>query len=261
MDSWPPFVDTHAHFGRTVTRLPIREQTPEAYAESMPALNIASAFAVPVAGYDLTDGLAATVRLHDAVAHQCRDDPVRFPIGLAMVEPRLGIENATREVGRAMHELGLRGICVVPRLSGGPLGEGLLPALRILDEVRGMFLVHTDFDLRGPQFVAEQAAAFPRCAFVLSHAQRFPFAEVLPLQELDNVYADIAQNPSDQAMFDQAEALIAQYRSDRILWGSDSPYYSTSGAVDNFRRMRMPDVARERIASRNALDLIASLRQ
>jgi len=250
-------IDTHAHFGCTVTRLPIKQQSATSYVAGMQELGIEAAFAAPAAGYDMTDGMSATVRQNDSIAAQCRERADKFPVGLAILEPRLGVERGTSEVRRAVRELGLRGACVVPRLSGGPLGETVVPTLRILEEFGGMLLVHTD--LQAPQFVAKHADVFSNCVFVLSHAQRYPRRDVIRLADHENVYIDISQDPRDHRMRARVPGVIDAYRSDRILWGTDSPYYSPADAIQNLLQLATCDRVFQQVGRENALALQSRL--
>src|SRR5438445_9485753 len=112
-------VDVHAHIGRTVA-IGMKYGYVE-YIETMRAANIEKAVLSPMAGGRQADGVRDTMRENDAIAEAMRADPVRFPIGLAIVEVRHE-EKALKELERAFGELRLQGLMLHAMFSGFSMG-------------------------------------------------------------------------------------------------------------------------------------------
>src|SRR5690242_15141157 len=108
-----PYIDVHAHIGDTVDRTPPVGQSIEKFLGRMARSSIVAAIPSTAGGGPRERGIADVAVQNAALADACRRYPDRFPIGLALVEARMG-QPAADEIERAMDTGGLLGLMCHP---------------------------------------------------------------------------------------------------------------------------------------------------
>jgi predicted TIM-barrel fold metal-dependent hydrolase len=215
----------------------------------------------PAAGGPQARGALDTRAQNDTIAEACRRFPERFPIGLAILEVRHQ-QAAADEIARCMDEAGLHGLMVHPSLSASALGPELRPALEVVDARGGLALLHVGgggYEVRA----AAHAKQFKRTTFVMAHVsmrrEHFP-AAVEHLAGVENVWVDFAQHPAvDDETWDLA-AHVRHFGADRLLFGSDAPYYDWRRLQRQVEESRLDEATKDAIAWRNAESLIRRFR-
>jgi predicted TIM-barrel fold metal-dependent hydrolase len=256
-----PYVDVHAHIGDTINRAPPVGQTPEKYLARMAESGVIAAIPCPAAGGPLARGVLDTRDQNEVVAGMCRTQPDRFPLGLAIVEVRQ-LRAGVDEVERAMRDSGLAGFMCHPGISGHAMGPELSPALEVVDALGGVALLHVGgggCEARA----AAHAKQFTRTTFVMAHVsmrrEHFP-ASVQHLAGLENVWVDFAQHPAADDETWNLAAHVRHFGADRLLFGSDAPYYDWRSLQRQVEESSLEEATKDRIAWRNAVDLIRGFR-
>jgi predicted TIM-barrel fold metal-dependent hydrolase len=256
-----PYIDGHSHIGDTINRVPPCGQTPEKFLGRMAESGIIAALFCPAGGGPQARGVLDTRDQHTVIATACRRYPRRFPIGLAIFEMRQQ-QAGVDEIARAMDEDGLLGFMCHPSFSAHSLGPELEPALDVVDARGGIALLHA---MGGPTEaqIAAHARQFRRTTFIAVHvsmrAEQHRTA-IQALAGLENVWFDFAQHPaSADTSWDIAD-LVRGFGPERLLFGSDSPYYDHRLLQRQIEAAPLDDAIKDRIAWRNAADLIERFR-
>ena len=250
-----PYIDVHAHVGETINRVPPMVQTTEKYLARMADSSVHAAIPFPAAGYPLARGVLDLRAQHENIARACREHPTRFPIGLGVAEVRLQ-QAGVDELERAMRDDGLLGFMVHSGISGHALGEELFPLLEVVNARGGIAMLHVGE--RGPAArAAVYARRFQNTTFLMAHVstnERLFAAAVEHLSQLENVWVDFAQHPQEG---DFGIDRVAQaFPADRLLFGSDIPYYDYRILQRQLEAAPLSDDMKDRIAHRNAVALI-----
>jgi predicted TIM-barrel fold metal-dependent hydrolase len=252
-----PYIDVHAHIGDTINRAPPVGQTIEKYLARMADSSVYAAIPFPAAGYPLARGVADTRDQNEMIAAGCREHPSRFPIGLGVAEVRL-LQAGVDELERAMRDDGLLGFMVHCGISGHALGEELYPWLEVVDARGGIAMIHVGE--RGPAArAAVYARRFKNTTFLMAHVstnRRLYQQAVEHLARLDNVWADFAQHPQESAPPFGVEHVVEGFGAGRLLFGSDIPYYDYRIVQRQIESAPLSEDVKDRIAYRNAVDLI-----
>lgn len=252
-----PYVDVHVHLGSTINRAPPVGQTAEKYLARMAQSGVVAGIGCPAAGGPQARGVLDTRDQNEAVAGACRAYPDRFPLGLAIVEVR-HLQAGVDEIERAMRDDGLAGFMCHSGISGHAMGPELYPALEIVDGRGGIVLLHvggSGTEVRA----AAHARRFRRTTFIMAHVsmraeQHRAAAE--HLAGLENVWADFAQHPVDADASWSIPDLVNRFGPDRLLFGSDAPYYDYRLLQRQIESAPVGDDIKDGIAWRNAVDLI-----
>ena len=254
-----PVIDVHAHIGRTVWTG--QGQTFSAYLETMRAANIDQAILSPVAGGRAADGARDTMRENDAIAEAMREEPLRFPVGLATVEVRHE-ELALLELERALDTLGLHGVAFHAMFSGFVVGAGgvLDPLLELADQREALCLMHAmpeagAFSMESPRAIGELAERYPRVTFIMGHPAISADERAVAVEAAagrENVYLDLAYQASSETV----EVLVRALGAERVLFGSDAPFCDPLPTIRSVAAARVSDDAKERILGGNARELI-----
>ncbi len=252
-----PYIDVHAHIGDTVNRTPPVGQTPEKYLARMSESSCIAAIPCPAAGGPQARGVLDTRDQNELVAGMCRTHPDRFPIGLGIVEVR-HLQAGADELERSMRDGGLHGFMIHPGISGHAMGPELSPFLEVVDARGGVVLLHVGGGGYEPR-AAAHARHFKNTIFIMAHVSmrkdHFPNA-VQHLAKLDNVWVDFAQHPTaDDETWDIA-AHVRHFGPDRLLFGSDSPYYDHRLLQQQVEAAAISEEVKDNIAWRNATELI-----
>jgi predicted TIM-barrel fold metal-dependent hydrolase len=243
------------HVGQTINRVPPMIQTPEKQLARMAESSVHAAITFPAAGYSLARGVVDTRAQHETIAGACREHPAHFPIGLGVAEVRLE-QAGVDELERAMRDDGLLGFMVHSGISGHALGEELFPLLEVVDARGGIAMIHVGE--RGPASrAALYARRFKRTTFLMAHVsttERLFAAAVEHLSQPENVWVDFAQHPQEGAF--GVERVARGFPADRLLFGSDIPYYDYRILQRQIEAADLSEEMKDRIAHRNAVALI-----
>ncbi|MGB3910069.1 MAG: amidohydrolase family protein [Pseudolysinimonas sp.] len=245
-------IDVHAHVGKTVANN--IGQTVDELIGRMDAAAVSEALLSPAAADRQVEGIVDTRRMNDVVAAAVRDHPDRFPTGFGLVEPRHE-EHAVRELIRILDELGLAGIAVHPTLEGYYLDTPLRvdPLWEILDDRRAICLMHSSPDPGSGESAAAVrtvVSRFPNVTTFLGHAflsaqQKAEAIEIV--RDFPHVYFDIAYQ-SDPAL---TEELVAAVGSDRVVFGSDTPFYDLGDVHRSVLAADIPETAKDDVLFAN----------
>lgn len=250
-------IDVHAHIGHTITS-DIGQTVPD-WIALMRASGVDQAILSVAAGGLQDEGIVSTRRANDTIAAAVAEHPELFPVGLASVEVRHGAA-ALAEVRRAFDELGLVGLAFHATFEGFTVASAAFDAvLAATGDRRGLVLLHSTPDAKAsPAAIAQVAARYPGLTFVLGHpvfteGQR---AEaVRAVLDTPNVHLDVAYQ-ADPAT---TEFFVRELGAQRVLFGSDAPFFAPGEVIASIESADITDADRDAIFSGNARALIDSL--
>jgi predicted TIM-barrel fold metal-dependent hydrolase len=250
-------MDAHSHIGTTITSGV--GQTTEQWLAAMDAAAIQQSIISVAAGGLQADGLADTRRMNDTIAAAVRQRPDRFPMGLAAIEVRHG-EAGHAEVRRARDELGLKGMVFHATFEGFSVDSPAFAAvLSSWGNRPGLILLHSTPDGRAnPNAIAKVAAAFPHLTFQLGHpvfTQDQRAQAIAQTRAHSNVLVDLAYQ-ADPAI---CAELVNGLGAERVLYGSDAPYFSPQQVIASIKAAGLSEADQRKIFSGNAQALIAGL--
>ena len=186
---------------------------------------------------------------NDYVAAYVATDPQRL-IGYASLDPTDG--GAVAELERAVQELGLRGLKLVPTYQGyHPLDERALPVYRRAEELGVPVTFHfgttphplAELEYARPIHVDELARSFPGLRIVIAHVAHPWEAEALVVcRKHPHVYADVSALVYRPFQLYHTLRLASEYGVDgKLLLGSDFPWLTTADEIAGLRRLCEPD--------------------
>jgi predicted TIM-barrel fold metal-dependent hydrolase len=254
-------IDVHAHLGKSVSIRKgevggVVETTPEHLIKLMSLAKIDKAIISPIPGYPRPRGQKDTMEQNDLVANAVQKYPEKFPCGLGTVEPRDG-EACLDEVDRIFKDLGLKGLMFHHLFQGIYLDHPIMFAiLKKASVYHPVVEVHVKEGslLESPWRVARVAKAYPGIKFIMAH----PAIDVQDLAcSMDvalnhkNVYLDTCIWHHHLSPLETAVETIG---ADRILFGSDLPYYEGESLdLAMVKNAKIPEEAKELILSKNAI--------
>ena len=255
-----PYFDVHCHIGMTVSRAPVIGQSVGRCLARMASANVIGAIPCPTGGGPQARGVLDTRAQHETVANACRLYPKRFPIGLGNVEVRheqAGVD----ELDRAMQEDGLVGFMCHPGLSGHSLGGELHAFLEVVAMHDGLCLLHQAGSTRN---IAAYAKRFPSVTFIIGHVSMSKAGHLDAIEQCgtcENIWFDVAQKPEGADESWDLVHLVNNLGSDRIMFGSDLPYYDFRFVQNQIETARLDEKIKERIAYQNAVRLVQRFRE
>ncbi len=255
-----PYFDVHCHIGMTVSRAPVVGQSVGRCLARMASANVIGAIPCPTAGGPQANGVLDTRAQNETIANACRTHPERFPIGLGIVEVRheqAGVD----ELARAMQEDGLVGFACHPGLSGHSLGGELHAFLEVVAMHDGLCLLHQAGSTRN---IAAYAKRFPTITFIIGHVSMNKAGHLDAIEQCgtcENVWFDVAQKPEGADESWDLVHLVNNLGSDRLMFGSDLPYYDFRLVQNQIETARLDDAIKERIAYQNAVRLVQQFRE
>lgn len=208
---------------------------------------------------------------NDRVAHIIERNPGAFACGFASVDPRDGMK-AVREIDRAYHELGLRGVVFEPGfLRISPTDALCYPIYAKCVELGIPVGLHTgiNFSSHGPidngrPILADRVACdFPELLLICHHGGwPWPHEAVAVAWKHKNVYLEFgAISPKYQASGagggwgDIAHFMDTVLR-ERVLFGTDWPMLRYDRALDELETLGLRPEAREAYLGGNAQRLL-----
>lgn len=211
---------------------------------------------------------------NDYVAEYCATDPDRL-FGFASVDPN--DLNCVTEFETAIRELKLKGLKL------GPIYQNFYPDAKEhfalyakADELNVPILWHqgTSFvpegylDASRPALLDPIARAFPNLKMIVAHMGHPWVDECISLvRKHPNMYMDLSALGSRPWQFYNAMVSAIEYGvQDKILFGSDYPFFTTQQTLDSFRRIndltegtklpRVPEEVIEAIIHRDTPSLL-----
>jgi len=255
-----PYFDVHCHIGMTVSRAPVVGQSTGKCLARMASAGVIGAIPCPTAGSPQARGVLDTRTQHKTIANACKLHPERFPIGLGIAEVRheqAGVD----ELERAMQEDGLVGFMCHPGLSGHSLGGELHGFLEIVAMYNGLCLLHQAGSTRN---IATYAKRFPSVTFIIGHVSMNKaghFDAIEQCGKSENIWFDVAQKPEGTDASWDLTHLINNLDNDRVMFGSDLPYYDFRLVQAQIESAQLDDETKERIAYQNAVRLVQQFRE
>ena len=254
-----PYFDVHCHIGMTVSRAPVIGQSVGRCLARMAAADVIGAIPCPTAGGPQARGVLDTRTQHETIANACKRYPHRFPIGLGIAEVRheqAGVD----ELERAMQQDGLVGFMCHPALSGHSLGAELHGFLEVVAMHNGLCLLHQAGSTAN---IAAYARRFPAITFIIGHVSMNKAGHLDAISHCgpcENVWFDVAQKPENADESWDLVHLVNHLGNDRLMFGSDLPYYDFRLVQAQIQSARLDDETKERIAYRNAVRLVQKFR-
>ncbi len=250
-----PYFDVHCHIGMTVSRAPVVGQSVGRCLARMASAGVIGAIPCPTGGSPQARGVLDTRAQHETIANACKSYPDRFPIGLGIAEVRheqAGVD----ELERAIQEDGLVGFMCHPGLSGHSLGGELYAFLEVVAMHNGLCLLHQS---GSTQNIAAYAKRFPSVTFIIGHVSMNKAGHLDAIEQCgksENVWFDVAQKPEDADVSWDLVHLINNLGNDRVMFGSDLPYYDFRLVQAQVESAQLDDETKERIAYGNAVRLV-----
>ena len=167
-------------------------------------------------------------------------------------------ENILEETEHIL-SLGLKGIKLHPDTQQFNTDDKRL--FEVFDYIQGKLplLVHCGdkrFDFSHPRRLKNVIDNFPHLQVIAAHLGGWSlFDEAFELLKDENCYLDI----SSTMMFlppEQVEYYIHGYGAERILFGTDFPLWDPEQEVASFKKLRLTTEEFERIANKNALEIL-----
>ena len=254
-----PYFDVHCHIGMTVSRAPVVGQGVGKCLARMASAGVISAIPCPTAGGPQALGVLDTRKQNEVIARACRKNPDRFPIGLGIVEVRheqAGVD----ELDRAMQDDGLVGFVCHPALSGHSLRGELYAFLEVVAMHNGLCLLH---QAGSTQNIAAYAQRFPTITFIIGHVSMNKAGHLDAIAQCgkqENIWFDVAQKPEGADESWDLVHLVNHISKDRIMFGSDLPYYDFRLVQAQIETAHIDDETKERIAYQNAVRLVQQFR-
>ncbi len=244
------YIDVHCHIGTTITYDPAVGQTTGRCLARMASAGVVAAVIGPTAvGSSQIRGILDTKDQNGIIVRACRQLPDRFPIGLALIELRHGQVGADA-LEETLVEGGLQGIMWHP--AGMTFERQLYPFLEVASLRGGLCLLH-----ESPERTAAYARRFPNLVFIVHAGVEEEFESC---KQLDNVWFEVVQRPKGSKSDWDLPQLINELGSERILFGSDLPYYDFRILQAQVEAADIDEATRDRIAFQNAVTLIQSFR-
>ena len=236
------YFDCHNHIGKTLNRVPPTGQNTQMCLSRFAETDVYAALSMPTAvGSSIVRGLEDIRDQNAVIARACRDFPDRFPIGLALVEPRFGCL-AVEEAEKAMSELGLVGIVGHP-----PMKQEIWPMIEVAAARGGLCNLHWHDPL-----MARTAKAFPNAQFIV-HASKWAAEN---LAKYDNLWFEVVQYPDGRGSEWDFKWFADKVGRKRLIFGADLPYYDYRFLQRKIEAADMDDDLKDGIAYQNVLPLI-----
>jgi predicted TIM-barrel fold metal-dependent hydrolase len=133
--------------------------------------------------------------------------------------------------------------------SGGKIGNEIYPYVELASMYGGHCMLHGN-----PSNTALLARRFPGATFVLHMAEGWDTCA-----SLDNVWFEMVQRPQRGQEWNLPD-VINRIGSERIVFGSDLPYYDYRVLQAAIERAPISETEKDRIAYQNAVTLIRRYR-
>lgn len=183
------------------------------------------------------------------------------------------VEGSIQELRRAINNLGLQGLKLLPPFQHFyPNDRALWPLYEEIEKLDIPLLIHTggeDFPGKvkycRPFFLDDVAKEFPDMDIILAHMGSYPFGvwfreAMMVVDENPNIYVDLAAlRPRELDDLNLLEKAISWVGSESIIFGSDWPVvfdYPMSEAVETVEKLISNKKDLKNIMSKNAKELL-----
>jgi predicted TIM-barrel fold metal-dependent hydrolase len=229
-------------------------QSPDELRERLARSGISQALLSPAAADRQVEGIHDTRRMNDLVAQAVTEHPGVFPGGFGLVEVRHE-EYAVGETERIMDELGLLGLALHPHMEGYYLDNPIwiAPIFDVLNARSAICLLHSSADPNSGESitaVTRVVQQYPNITFFLGHAfmsEAQRSGAIRLIKETDNSYLDVAYQ-SDPHL---TEELVAAVGSERVVFGTDQPFYDPADVLSSVEKARISPDERGDVLYRN----------
>jgi uncharacterized protein len=276
-----------------VVDLGIRLRLMNRYPDVLQVLTVAN---VPVEKFLSPKDAVELARIaNDEVAELVVKYPDKFYAGVACL-PMNDMDEALKEVDRAVTQLRLKGVQIYSRIAGEPLDASKFrPLFQKMAEYDlpiwihptthegGDMLGHAPFDIGIFSWPFETTSAmyrlvksgvfidFPNLKFIVHHAgamvpffaDRIKWVMSLVPQPYPNLHEHFRNFYVDTAVYGNTSALTCSYDyygADHMLFGTDAPLGPRWGMVEDtiesIQRMAIPEGDKEKILKRNVIELL-----
>ncbi|NWG10392.1 amidohydrolase [Candidatus Bathyarchaeota archaeon] len=152
--------------------------------------------------------------MNDYIAESVKKYPRRF-VGFGRVDPRR--DDAAKELTRIRNKLGLTGLKLHPFVECfRPDHPFFAKFFKRINELSLPILFHSGDGFSSPGLILKIAKKYPKLPIILAHLRE---SAVSALKECENVYVETSGTLPDFI------ELSADIDENRILFGSDVPYY------------------------------------
>ncbi|NLK38786.1 MAG: amidohydrolase [Clostridiales bacterium] len=173
-------------------------------------------------------------------------------------------DNITSELKR-IKTAGLKGIKIHPDYMGVPVDDRRM--IRILEECADLDLIvvtHAGFDVISPDFIHATPEGIARAVkgirglkLVAAHMGGNRCWEDVERYLLGrDIYFDISVESKDDIPHNLAKRIIDGHPSDKILFGSDAPWFSPAGSISLIESLGLAEEQKVNIYEHNAKKLL-----
>jgi predicted TIM-barrel fold metal-dependent hydrolase len=180
------------------------------------------------------------------IASVCKKYPERF-LGFAIINPKF--DDTEDEIKRCIEVLGLKGIKIHPRIHQCDLAdERYKPVWEASEKYQIPILSHTAEAGFGsnPKVFEEISKNYPKGTFLLGHAATTK-TSIDIAKKRNNVYLDTVVSSVNGSI----EHTVSQIGADKILFGSDCPFYDFNFALGYILYARISDEDKAKILGLN----------
>jgi predicted TIM-barrel fold metal-dependent hydrolase len=258
-----PIVDSHFH--PKITSADEGCKTMEEYFSENESINIKYLFGLNIAKKGKSE---ETKTRNDSLFSMARRDSRFIPV--CSVYPNDG-EVAIEEL-RRIKNLGGKIIKLHPHhqdFSTNILSEGVFNVARVAGEL-GLVILIDGYGVVAPNYLEHLlilALNNPQTKFIIAHMGGsdfhklggFKLVQTVAPEMFKNVWYDISATVNiyaDSPYKSQFEWTIRSVGVDRVLFASDNPIVSLSEALNAFYKLDFDDTERERILSKNVIELL-----
>lgn len=198
--------------------------------EKMDQNHVDGAAISPIPGFEDPNGKEDARHINTVIAQMLKQHPDRYVVGLGVAEPNHG-KAAMEEVEHALGELKLDGIMFHNDFNGVEVDAPVMFDIfrKISEFKRAKVMVHTAFhsDLEPPFMIGRLAEKFPDMKIVIGHplmTLNQSHALIQLLKWYPSLYIDTCYTFHHSYILEQ---LVEAIGSDRMIFGSDNPYYGS----------------------------------
>jgi predicted TIM-barrel fold metal-dependent hydrolase len=189
-------------------------------------------------------------RSNDLALQACRDHPGHL-YAMAYLDPH-DPAAAVKELDRCAEHPEFRAVKLHPSEDAWfPYAEHYYPVYERISQLGLPALFHSGtYPHSNPLAIAYAAREFPQVPFILGHFALADLSwECFPAAALsDNVYVDTTANPMVRVL----NEWIGRFGAQRMLWGSDFPFYDVAYEWEKTNHLASSDEQRQLIRGENA---------
>jgi uncharacterized protein len=244
-------VDLHGHLGRSL--VPSGDVSLATKIQVMDRLGVACAVVshTQCMSWDVAAG-------NEIVRQAMREFPGRI-LGYLVLWP--GDPLAVRRETELRLDQGFVGIKLHNANGFRYTDTGYEPSLALANERSLPILLHTWGDLYGDPTlddVRTLATRYPNAAFLLAHAGVCSEDKYVAIaRDFPNVYLDPTMSRTPRGLW---ERLVAAVGPEKLVWGSDAPFFSMTPHLGKVAGAQIPDEAKRLILGGNARRLLSRAR-